>query len=235
MSFKALLWKDYRQNRRVLCAVGIFLAVPFVVGLVIGALDRLRPPSEYGYVEQIAWSDMFYAAGMWSFALLVLACPFVGGNAVAGERADRSAEFAAYLPVSRRSAITSKAVLAVGVCLLVAVVDLAVAYIAGTLKESWSTSYAQQMPGWIMVGVTTAALIFGVSWLLSAILNSPAIAAACGILAALLLAGTLAFLDFIRGTDEPVILAEWWLPISSLLGVGCFVAGVVYYLRRVEP
>ena len=47
-------------------------------------------------------------------------------NAIAGERVDRSAEFAAYLPIGRRRALTSKAIVAGVVCAVLFLVNLAV-------------------------------------------------------------------------------------------------------------
>lgn len=231
---KALLWKDYRQNRRMLIAVGIFVVIPYVV-LSVGLLGRLLGTSSEVASDQLeSWGELLWMASMWSLCLSMVAGAFVAGNAIAGERADRSAEFAAYLPISRWSAIAGKAMLAVGLYLSVWIVNLLIGSLAG---DELPAALYRRGDSFVGVMAVTAVLIFGVSWLLSCLLSSSAIAAAGGLAAPMIIGGGLTFSDYVRGLEEhvPEPWLHWYVPLCLVLGVTCFVGGVVYYLRRVEP
>ena len=232
MNIKTLLWKDYRQNRKTLIAVGIFLTIPYLIALIVGIVVRSGPAPGTDYNVRLTWSDLLHAGSLWSLAFLVVLCAFFSGNAVAGERADRSAEFAAHLPISRRAAIASKAVLAIGACLLAALVNLLIGYAAG--ESSFLRSGDQALAVYAL-GAASTVLVFGVSWLVSALASSAVNAAASGIAALILLWGTFGLVEAFR-EGRTALTSEWlYVTMCLLLGVGCFVAGVVYYVRRVEP
>ena len=228
---KALLWKEYRQARKVLGGVCIILLLPYVIALVVGFVEHRRDRGEYDYSTPVGWSEILSLASLFSLLLLVVGCAFISGNAVAGERADRSAEFSAYLPISRRSAIASKAIMVIGTCLVLALVNLLIAYAAVGAAPPWLD------PDGLTVGVATATLILGVAWLFSTLLKSPANATALGIAAAILVFGTLALTDYLRAiVDEPPpTLERWYVTSCFTLGAAGFITGVVYYVRRVEP
>ena len=231
---RALLWRDLRQNRNVLIAVGVFVLIPYMILLCFGLVESLRSNTAWeGYFEgRQGWSGLCLMASTWSLGMSVLAVAFIAGNMVAGERADRSAEFAAYLPISRRSSIASKATLAIGAYLLVWIVNLLIVLLTYQAPPGAPSKVGQLFA---FMGVT-ATLIFGVAWLLSCLTSSPGISAAAGIAAWIAVAGTLVFADYVRELDarDPGSSYEWYVPLCLVFGAGCFVAGVVYYLRRVE-
>ncbi len=236
---RALLWKDYRQNRKMLIAVGVFLLIPYAIAIIAGTVERLRLHGEYDSYTTVSWNQVFFGASLWSLILLVPACGFIGGNAVAGERVDRSAEFTAYLPISRRSAIISKALLAIGACVVAALVNAGIAYVTTgwwLLAEEVRELRDVRMIGEaVWFGGATVVLIFGISWLVSTLTNSPPISAASGIGSVVLVAGTLALVDYIGGAREPITLEGWYAGLCFVLGILGFAFGIVYYLRRVEP
>ena len=226
---KALLWKEYRQNRKVLGAVGIFVLLPYVIVLIVGVVVRARNQEDYDHFVPFRWSELLMHGSLWSSLVLMFACAFITGHAIAGERADRSAEFAAYLPISRRSAIGSKAILAIGACLLIALFNGLIAYSASGANLVWIT---RNVGDGIAFGAATAVLIFGVSWFVSTLVSTPAIATASGLGAAIALVCTVGLSFEILGLPASDL---WYLLPCLILGTACFVGGTVYYVRRVEP
>ncbi|MGI9427835.1 MAG: hypothetical protein ACR2NM_04210, partial [Bythopirellula sp.] len=84
-----LLWREYRLNRWILAAgtVGIFAPL-------MGAVLVFSTSDPEAFPKFISMYINSYMATAITVALLA-------GNAVAGGRADRSAEFLAYLPLPR--------------------------------------------------------------------------------------------------------------------------------------
>ena len=223
---KALLWKDYRQNRSLLVAAGVFLLLPYAFVVVLGVVELLADDHSYG----VAWAQYFATAGLTGLVLSVVLSAFIAGNAVAGERADRSAEFAAILPISRRSGILSKALLAVTACVLMWLGNGLVLNL--TLMKSISRS--PMSLDVVPVLAATTVFAFGVSWLVSTLVSRPATAAVSGLGSVAILWMALLILEEAGNIDADAF-AVWYWVLCLLLGTGCFVAGVVCYLRRVEP
>lgn len=236
-----LLWKEYRQNARMLIAVGVFLSMPYVIGLaiVVIATVRVQLSGDNGSGRDLlyqfigpnqTWVNVIGGVSVWSLCVATLATAFIGGNAFAGERADRAAEFLAYLPIRRGQALASKAILAVGVCAGMIVVNIVIGRICG-LPMRDNPSFTD-----FMVNLASSALlIFGASWFCSTFLRTPAISAACGVFAAVLVVGTLLLWDYLQGSDEAATTERWYPTIATVAGGGLFIAGVWHYLRRVEP
>src|SRR5262245_42537586 len=103
-----LLWKDYRLNRGLLI-LGLFgLAGVYVVGLAIEMSDTwpaLPAPK--------VWADALSSYGHMALSVLPFVAALLGGNAIACERADRSAHFLAYLPPTKTRILASKFIVAV--------------------------------------------------------------------------------------------------------------------------
>lgn len=229
---KALLWKDYRQNRQLLLAAGILFLLPYAFVIVMRCVEILR----FGQGLDVGWARDMEGASIASMGISVVLCAFIAGNAVAGERADRSAEFAAYLPIPRRSAIASKAITAVCMCLLMLLLNSLIFTAAWLVQERTAISHVVDNPDALDVAVNmaiTAVFIFGVSWLLSTLLRSPAMAAAGGIVAVIVLFMGLLLVEELRGAGNDEVERSYAL-LCLLLGSGCFLAGVVCYLRGVE-
>ncbi len=225
-----LLWKDYRQNRRLLIALVLFLAIPYAFAIIYGGVSRLREPE---YYPRASWSEMFMVASVVSLSELVVACAFIAGNAFAGERADRSAEFVGYLPIPRPASTMSRAILAIGSCVTLALCNLAIFCTAA----GWVSNERSHPPVELFVSVAaTAVLLFGVAWFASSFLRSAAIAAAAGIMLMVVVGSGLAMIDYIRGGhDADTIMKNWYAPMCLLVGLTAFTAGCVHSLRRIEP
>ena len=87
-----LLWREYRRNRWILIAGATGVLLPYIIAVIFDA-NR---------------SSGFVCAFVLSCVFSQMTVALLAGNAVAGERADRSAEFIAYLPWRRSSTFASK-------------------------------------------------------------------------------------------------------------------------------
>ena len=110
---KWLFWREYRLNRLILIIFTLLLFLPYVIALI-----ALSWPSEH-VVRPPDASEAFGGAALYSLVLTQLVVALLGGNAMAGERADRSAHFMAYLPVSRARRVGCKLTLALSVVTLI--------------------------------------------------------------------------------------------------------------------
>ncbi len=232
---RTLLWKDYRQNRPLLIGSGVFLLTPYVFVVLIGVLATAMGPD-----DEMNWADFIGAASLVALGISALLCAFVAGNAIAGERVDRSAEFTTCLPIPPRSAVASKALLAIGVCVLVFVINCLVYVVAA--KMDYAVTLPQ--PGHsfspdlevILSIVIAGVFLFGVSWLMSSLVARPAIAASTAIVAVIVFVMVLTILEERQPRASQVHFFWLWYSTTCLLvGSGCFVAGTIHYLRRVEP
>ena len=153
-----LLWREYRLNRQIAatCAVLLLLSCAFDFGIDLDRDDLIAP-------------DGF-------FVLLVsaLTLALVGGNSIAAERADRSAEFVAYLPLGRGQRLASKLFLPLTGVVVIGAVDLLM------LMRQVGIQPIQKQPESLHIFglvASVALLICGVSWLVSSIQSSAALAA----------------------------------------------------------
>jgi ABC-type transport system involved in multi-copper enzyme maturation permease subunit len=225
---KALLWKDFRENRKVLTAIGILVLMQYLIYLVVGIATW---PSS----APIRWAEVFWTASAVGFYISVAIVSFIAGNAIAGERANRSAEFAAYLPIPPHSAVASKAVVAIGGCLFFLMINYGINQVATLAPEP----IQDRLSGiHLLSAVLAAVLMFGVAWLVSSLSNSPVIAAVSGAVAFLVLIGMCTFGAVRAANTSGEILGTWLVFYAAtclIVGIGSFVVGVICYLRRVEP
>ena len=100
---RSLIWKDCRLNSWVLMlGVATWLG-PYIVGVLWLMLGRW-PTVANG----LRWAFMLAPASVISLEATMLPLLLLGANAIARERADRSAEFLAYLPSSRARSSPAK-------------------------------------------------------------------------------------------------------------------------------
>jgi hypothetical protein len=230
-----LLRKDWRVFRAAVLGGAALAACPYAVVL---SMQVLYPPQggntlrSYGVaLEQSAMAGLLLS--------LVMAAVF-GGIAFAAERRDRSAEFMALLPVRRWPAVLSKLLVAVPCVALPAAVHLCV----GLVGTQWRTraDYRPFMVGHLVEGILVftclAVLFFGLAWMLSIYLHSPAVATSVAI-------GIAVFVAFVveiwageyarvhsAARPNPNVTAG---AVGVVLGAVAFAASTAHYLRRVRP
>jgi ABC-type transport system involved in multi-copper enzyme maturation permease subunit len=229
----AMLRKDWRLNR---------FAVASNVGLIAIIYGLSLIPLAYGTA---AFLDTVTGPAIGSMMVTGLLAAVYGGVAFANERRERSANFLAMLPARRGLIVLSKVVVA-GVCLL-AVELLNLAFAAGLIKELSGQIMDDRIPKTVyqFAGCVAAAtvMLFGVAWLCSTFLESPAISASVSIgitgVMLTLITSIIEFGDYPRGGRYFGVVYELQIRFctwcSLLMGIISFSVGTIYYLRRVEP
>jgi ABC-type transport system involved in multi-copper enzyme maturation permease subunit len=202
-----LLWREYRLNRWILVTGAAAVLASYLIGFLLGFFnvdDELD--EDVGEVLVLGWS--------------VLTVALLAGNAFAGERADRSAEFIAYLPLQRRRTLISKLLLHLIVLVALLAVNLPMLGQPFGLDE-------------LGVGIGIALLLYGVNWLVSSIQSSPALATVSGFLTLMLFALVAAMYEDLTRTPG----SSDWLQMMITLPVAivCFSVGIWYYLRGSKP
>jgi ABC-type transport system involved in multi-copper enzyme maturation permease subunit len=225
----ALLWKDYRISLLVLAfGVAVLVGLPLATGglnlygqLTIGSAPR-------------PWSELLVFTTPFGLAVQLLTMAMLGGCAIAAERTDRSAEFLAYLPPSRWMIVTSKALLAIGTGLFIWSVSLVIIYVVAPHAGMVTEDLIEFRDSMVPTLAATSVLLFGAAWLGSSFMPTHTLATGFGIGVAIALLCALWAVEFffeLRGFD----LGWWYRTLSIPLGIAAFVAGVVCYVRRVEP
>jgi ABC-type transport system involved in multi-copper enzyme maturation permease subunit len=221
-----LVWKDFRVNRLVFIVAAFLFVLPFVIPVVVAwYLTGIPIPTTPGALER-----NLIGSCIWSLGLLQLMMAFIGGNAIAGERLDRSAEFLAYLPVSRGRLLASKLLVVLGLVALIWLPNLAI------LSTVLRLLVPRLVSGLELIA-TTGLTFFCVAWLFSALLQSPVLSVCLGLLPPIITGIWIAFaIDASPPGSDVTTRAFWWYHgICLSLSAVSFAGGTFYYLRRVEP
>ena len=214
-----LLWREYRRNRWILGlgAVGFFL--PCLIAVLFHAEH----------------TESFIGVFMLSTVSSYMTVALLAGNALAGERADRSAEFVAYLPWRHISTFASKLVLPA----LTATISSITYFWCGNQLPEIATQL--QMVD-LRIFVIFILVIYGVGWLASSLSSSAVYASCIGFIAPYLV--FLCQYGFYsirgvsleignRGDHETFMLAYAMFGVP--VAIVCFSIGTWNYFRRSEP
>jgi len=238
MHLKMLLWKDFRQQRGFLAGAIISLLIPYVIALGAHLTYRLRALEDVGSAVVItggqavsAWYRFYEAASLVDVFLSGLLIAFFAGNAIAGERADRSAEFFAYQPLSKRSVLLSKFLVSAG--LSAAVLGVCV---VGMWAYPWVSGGPIKLPSAEENATffATCLAMFGVAWGVSSFVRSASYAAAAGVCVPICL-GVMLALIFEGASGGESSTGASYSVVAGVVGLASFASGTVYYVRRVEP
>jgi len=225
---KWLIWKEYRANRLVLIVGAVLALSPYLILLTLlwGPLRRGVAP----------WSWMLACAAVYSAGISQLTLALLGGNVIAGERVDRSAEFLAYLPISRARALAGKLTLVASTVALIWIPNLLIVWLADArIPDKMRSLYTVELFGsTILHTAITGAVFFSVAWLLSSMLESPTFSICGGLVTPVLIMTAILFSGWGLGMTEDAV-PPWYIGISLVLAPACFAAGTAYYLRRGEP
>ncbi len=220
-----LLWKDYRHNRVIVIAGIVLLFVPYLFAL-----------SAAWFGGPVEWPVLLAGAGLYSLGLGQVTVALLGGNAMAGERVDRSAEFLLALPISRSKILTSKLLFTLVVVAVIWINALLGWCLMMTSPELEKSFYDDRIYIGIANIATVGLLFFGVGWLFSSFLSSPTFAVAAALMAPLLVAsGMVTTIYFFKLSPGKVEYIGWFIGVCLTLALACFSAGTWHYLRRVEP
>lgn len=222
---KALLWKDLRLNAVMILSCAVIAATVYVVAIIL-EIAATWPDAP----TRNDWGEMLNSYGGVSIFFACCAAGLFSGNAIACERADRSAHFLAYLPPTKKQILASKLVVAGGATAAVwGWALLSIFVIAPAFRSTVDVDGPQLWDFAAMSG-----LIFGVGWVLSALLEKPLVPiigalVSPGILA--LLMGAIATLAGWSHRREAVCADV----TAACLGVAAFGGGTWGYWRRAEP
>lgn len=227
---KALLWKDFRINLPVLLAA-VFCWCLLQLLVLINIVFFVGHEN----ASRLLWSDSLTMTNLASLVFGQLFVGALGANAIACERADRSAEFLFSLPPARGRILASKLIVALALAVAVWVLHVVMLEIVIPIIGDFPRLGNDRMAGMYPAMLASALCLFGCSWLGSSLLKSAAYALLVGIV----LAGGAgaAVWNFQRFANTPVppALNSAFHATYVILGIAAFLAGSIYYLRRVEP
>jgi len=226
---KWLLWKDYRNNRVVVFAALAFLLTPHLSALIVSCRQYFC----WHNSDPRLWVDNFAVSSVFGLIVSQLAIAVIAGNAIAGERADRAAEFLASLPITRRRILASKLLLSLAIVAVIWGTD-APALLCLKGRGTWQVEVG------LTLGYTaaTTSVLFSVAWCLSSFLASPTFAVAGGLLTPVVLWFSIICALLKLDVDNEhfeCIAMFWYCAICLTLALVCFGVGTWHYLRRVEP
>jgi len=228
---KSLLWKDYRINRLLLIFGFVVCVGPWVIAIARNQYLDWR----YGLV--ILDPEFWATTASFSLGFSVATFAMLGGNAIAAERADRSAEFLAYLPVSRWTILASKSILALSTGAAIWLVNLVAVLIAAprvavamSAADVAANAEIRQVFG---VLAAMSVLLLGAGWFWSAVLNSHGLATGMSFFVLVVVAMGLVGLGFGCGLRN--LFENWFVSVCVAVGSGGYIVGCVYYLHRLEP
>jgi ABC-type transport system involved in multi-copper enzyme maturation permease subunit len=228
MSLRSLIWKDLRLNRMILVMGATLFLAPFVI-VAAAAWKEYWP----GLPPVARWPYGLLPATLVSLGLSLLTLVTLAGNSIACERADRSAEFLAYLPPSRAAILASKVLVVLLPIAAVWAADLLLAWLM-TPASGPASGGVGSVRETVLSLAPAAVMLFGAAMLGSAVLDSPAIATSLGIGATMAVIFALAMIGSMSGWAESELKRNAAIVFLSLGGM-CFVVGCICYLRRVGP
>ena len=155
-----LFWKEYRQNRVVVFALIMMLVVPYLFGLYAMGyqwhIAHIRGQSWQLLIE--GWREILAVASIYSFGISQVALALIGGNVIDSERADRSADFQAYLPLTQKI-LAGKLLLVLAIAATIWLINPLIAWIGppsvsdGSLPPPYPNEHRDNRPGVLLRGL----------------------------------------------------------------------------------
>ncbi|MGC8644245.1 MAG: ABC transporter permease subunit, partial [Isosphaeraceae bacterium] len=183
---KSLLWKECRLSALIVAFGAALWCGPYLLGVLSVLVEKGGT-----WKHAADWADSLTMASGLSVTFSLITALLFGANAIACERADRSAEFLAYLPPSREAVLLSKAFVPLAAALVVwgsnVFVSLVVVpSLGGGSGLGELVSFWWQAASW-------SVLFFGSAWLASSCAGSASSAFTLG------LAGSMAVMTALFG------------------------------------
>lgn len=246
---RALLRKDWRVYRAAIIGGLVLLLIPYALAVWDHMWWHGRGFNQF--------SDTVLQAAFMGLGLTVLTAAVVGGAAFAAERRDRSAEFLAVVPVPRLRAVRSKLWVALAFLLATWGVHAFLIVVAGfdpLAPGRWR--FDGQAFNILLNTTSVAVMAFGVAWLMSSVVSSPAIAATFAVAATLVTLvvtidlarpredayGLMSAIEFLEGSSRIAATQVGAMSVQGLgravmggLGVAAWCAGTAVFVRRVSP
>ena len=234
--FDQLVWREWRRSRTIL-----FVALGIIVALLLLVFSQPQTPPETagGKISVVDRMAVVGSFATWiAVHVSVFLLPLIAANSLAGERADRSAEFLAPLPVSRSVRLMAKVVLLAAVAIALWAPVLVV---ASLLRSSQLVKADDYRSGLELLGMVAAftLLATALAWLLAAWVESPVIAAVGAI--AIPVAVPWVMFSLQVPFLAPASFFGLWIDsegipqsLTLLVAAAFFAAGSALYVRRLE-
>jgi ABC-type transport system involved in multi-copper enzyme maturation permease subunit len=209
-----LLWREYRLNRWILALGTVGILAPLLIAAV--AFSTSDGEAFPKFLSMHGCSQLSAA-----FAVALLA-----GNAVAGGRADRSAEFLAYLPLSRWRTLASKLIFPL---LIIAVAwSLNLVFVVARIRPV----EPMEFEGMTDLRVFASALLitYSAAWLATQFLSSPTYAGIIGFVAPWVVAVLVVAMPTLS-LEDMTTLNGWVVLVNLSVALVCFCIGTGCYLR----
>jgi ABC-type transport system involved in multi-copper enzyme maturation permease subunit len=218
-----LLWREYRLNRWILAAGAVLILVPYVIAAIF---------------ESDQYEFFFFGVWIFSSGSAYLTISLLAGNALAGERADRSAEFVAYLPLQRGRVLASKLILALITFVVIWGVSL-----WGFDQVRVPAEMAHNIDP--RAQVINMLVVYCMGWLFTSFASSVTYASVSGFVAGMFLAASCQwgaiywtygkFVSPLLDRDVHELATSRGAMICLPVAACCFATGTWNYLRRAEP
>jgi hypothetical protein len=243
-----LLWKEYRLNRLIVFVTLFLVLLPYLIATCAICWEVIVQPSEKVVTTSggeiltkpservIHWRECLFGAFLYSITLSQLSLALIGGNAIAGERVDRSAEFQAALPLTRKKILAAKLLIALAIAAAIWLFNLPAFGL--DLTYILDHFYTSDPPVFeiMITSAITGLVFFCVAWLVSSVLPSPAIAACLGLITPWVVVGTVSLISLSSELTRPgLVIWIWYLALCLTIAPICFGIGTWLYLRCVEP
>ncbi len=228
----ALVRKDLRLCRLPLIAGLLLLLVPFgISALIISGMPQWQEASRAS-----AWAMLLGTGSYFSVMCSQATVAMLSGNLIAAERADRSAEFLAYLPPSRWQIMGSKLAVLFGCVLAIWAVNLGVGlwatWLAGDAETARAITTGLASRGRLAaIGIAS----LGGGWWASARLETTGPPVALAFASPLLVLAVLQLAQYMWGWPAPADFGLMYTAGCVLFGGAAFLAGCIHFLRRIEP
>jgi ABC-type transport system involved in multi-copper enzyme maturation permease subunit len=225
---RELLLKDYRLNRGLLILGALGLTGVYLVGAAT-EISHTWPAIPAAKV----WADALYSYGHLALSVMPFIAALLGGNAIACERADRSAHFLAYLPPTKAQILASKFMVAVCALAIFLGGNAVSMYAVAPLLSPEPTNFLYML-GTPSAALAGCVLTFGIGWLGSACLEKPTIPVLAALVFPFVLGYGLFTFAAVSGISRFEV-AEWGGAVGLSVGVTAFSVGTWCYFRRIEP
>jgi ABC-type transport system involved in multi-copper enzyme maturation permease subunit len=228
----ALLQKDLRLYRAPICTAALAIVTPWLLLMVVGFYRILVNPDAHGGV------DIVGSVAMFGVVSAIIVAAIFGGFAFSVERREKSADFLAMLPVSRRQVMTSKVLISIGPVMVLWLIQSSAFFLLNATGRNIddSVEIADAFVATYAVSLSAIILAFGVAWLAGLFIKSPSISASIALMT-LLASGffTRLWMEDPFGEVRPVDLARVVFSLWTITGIVCFLIGAVVFTRRVRP
>jgi len=229
-----LLWREYRRNRVIVFAAIVLGLLPYASLFLTNLYRQIVD----GLPARSLSSHMMMGLAGYSISLAQIAVVFLGGNAMAGERTDRAAEYMAHLPIPRGRRLIGK--------LFLAALVAAVTWGSNLVVMALNFADVSSRGGVILdrdffvpiglIAVSTLAA-FSVAWFVSSFQSSATFAICSGLVAPLIVIFMIQMISWqlLEANLSIAATATYYGTSCGIVAAVGFACGTWHFLQRVEP